>query len=200
VIKELLKLLIGYDYTKKNTKSSNQDTYIKGNGILKSRKEFINRIRRIDLNGNINCEIVRDNSNTIELSTDENILNYIKFSMDNDNLTVSSSGAVLTTRGTNVLIKSEEILEIVNKGTLKLKYLNVCSSRIAFENTGSASIVLSGECDEIAIVSTGNMDVNMISLQSKKSFVKLNGTGVLELSKESKAKYQGMIEIKTEKE
>ncbi len=176
------------------------DEKIKGNGILSNETRNITKVKRVKLVGNFDIQIAQNTSNTIEISADANLMNYIMTKEDDDMIKIyEKSGYDISSHNPIKIIVNIPLLQEVSiagngnvsgltkfTGSDKLDLtisgngdisIGVNTPIVEAKITGNGNIMVDGETKESKISITGNGDFKGENLKAENTNVRITGSG-----------------------
>lgn len=173
---------------------------IEGEGESISEKRALSEFDEIVLNCsadvNIRHNLIKDNSNA-EVVAQENLLPYIKTTVEGGVLTIDIEGNVMSTSKMEVNVNCNGVEKLVSDGSgdmrstntlrfedLTIKHdgsgdveLNLKGGDVKINHDGSGDMTLEGNVDELDLSSDGSGDFNGFNLISKEADVENDGSG-----------------------
>ena len=173
---------------------------IDGNGILKKETRSISDFKGVDVEGPFNVVLVQGNTFSVEIETDENLLQYIDLKNDNGKIVISEKdgyelnskkGIIVriqmpTVNQVNVSgsgsVKSETILSNIDAMEINIGgsgniTLELKSPKIDVGIGGSGKATLSGTTRNLDISIGGSGDCLAEELLSEECVVTIGGSG-----------------------
>lgn len=176
------------------------DEKIKGNGVITNETRNINKVKRVKVVGNFDVQIAQNTSNTIEVSADANLMNYIITKEDGDIIKIyEKKGYDISSNNPIKIIVNIPLLQevtITGNGNVKglTKFtgsdkldltisgngdisLGVNTPIVEAKITGNGNIMVDGETKESKISITGNGDFKGENLKTENTTVRITGSG-----------------------
>ncbi len=139
---------------------------IKGNGIVTSVKTKVNDFKKIIVSNDFEVVLVKSNSPAIEIETDENLIEVIKFNVSDSIFTLGTVNKLKPKKTLNITIFCSENLneiELNNDATIEtLNTLNVAKMALKVNDYANADI--SVKSNEFQLI---NNNQSKIQLRSK---------------------------------
>lgn len=192
---------------------------IKGSGNKSTQSIDIGRFENLRLNSSADVSISLGKSQQINLTTDDNLLSNVSFTIKGDTLVISNDKSYRTRLGTKIDIEvpaldgvkvygsgdidveGAERMEdftarVYGSGDISLDEINV--SHLDLEVNGSGDIVAEGSTKELRIKVNGSGDVDARAMESKNAQARVNGSGdiVLHVTEELNAAVSGSGDIR----
>lgn len=155
----------------------NNSASVKGNGVEATISRKIENYRKLDLMGGFNVNVKSGNSDSILITTDENILPYIKTEVKDYTLQIYPDTAVSPQHPMTIDIKSEIISSVTVTGKVNAHFAGVNDSRFDLKITGDGLFEIIEAIDSLFISIVGNADVRISADQYLK--VEMEGKGTV---------------------
>src|SRR5215471_829598 len=127
---------------------------VRGNGHTKTEERPLDAFTYVDAGGAF--EIQWENgSPAIRVTTDENLLPYIKNNISGDTLQLRTRERVWPTHGIKVVISSATRAGAKLRGAVKLTAKQLSGPEFALESTGASEVSLEGNVDRLLADMTG---------------------------------------------
>lgn len=170
---------------------------VDGNGKIVSEEREVSDFNKIDIAGAYEVFISQGNQEKIELSADENLMEYIETDVKGKTLKISSQENLNSDSPLEVYItikNLEEIttsgaVEITSKEQLKLDELavdasgaseldiSILTSNLEIEMSGASETKLDGEADNLSIEISGAGELNAKALKTNNTSIDISGAG-----------------------
>lgn len=139
---------------------------IKGNGVVKTIKTKVNDFKKIVISNNFDVVLIKSNSPSIEIETDENIIEAINFNVSDSIFTLKTSNKLKPKKTLNVTIFCSENLneiELNNDAKIEtLNTLNIAKMSLSVNDYGNAD--MSVKSNEFQLI---NNNKSKIQFRSK---------------------------------
>ncbi|HAA10866.1 MAG TPA: hypothetical protein DCE41_03875 [Cytophagales bacterium] len=174
---------------------------VSGNGNIVSENREIQDFSRIHLKGGYQVLITEGNTPSVEIETDENLMEYIKTEVKGDRLIIESTSSLYSQSGIviNITYTSLEAIDVSgaasveNYGTVAGESLDMNISGAAeidlkvdvmeldINTSGAGSLSLSGEAQDASFSLSGAGNVEAYSLTTTDCKVSVSGVGGAEV-------------------
>ena len=148
---------------------------VQGSGVMRSEKREVSGFSKIDGSGAINVEISMQETFSVEVEADDNLLEYIKTEVDGDTLKIYSEGRLSRQNPVNVKIGMPSINGLEIAGASKANVANVTGAEISLSANGASRINISGEVKNLQSKANGASAIEAESLKTENAEVKVNG-------------------------
>lgn len=192
---------------------------IKGSGVKSTQSIDIGSFENLRLNSSADVSISLGQSQQITLSTDDNLLSNVSFTIKGDTLVIANDKSYRTKIGTHIDIKVPDLdgvkvygsgdievegtesmgdfgARVYGSGDINLEDIEV--SDLTLEVNGSGDIVADGKAEDIRIKVNGSGDIDTRSLKARTAEARVNGSGdiVLYVTEELNAAVSGSGDIR----
>lgn len=154
---------------------------IRGNGHLKTVDRTVDAFTEIDTGGAFEIEW-QGGSPALHITTDENLLSYVKSDVSGDTLRLRTHEQIWPTHGIKVVISSPTRAGARIRGAVKLTAKQLTGPRFALEASGASRVSLDGKIDELLADMTGASDLEAGGLQTKIAEISTTGAGDAEIA------------------
>jgi len=154
---------------------------VRGNGHIKTEERTVSAFTEIDAGGAFEIEWQSD-SPALRITTDENLLSYVKSSVSDDTLHLRTHEQIWPTQGIKVLISSPTRTGARIRGAVKLTAKQLTGPKFALEASGASRVSLNGNIDELLADMTGASELDASSLQTKTAEISTTGAGDAEVA------------------
>lgn len=176
------------------------DSFIKGSGVEATKKESFENISKFNLNVSMDTSIIKSNENYYELVGDDNIIDKIKISTNNEELKFETDKSFTTTIGLKLTIYSKSISSVLAAGSMDIDIKSLSEQDLDIALTGTIDILASENSfvENLNIKTNGTVDINFKKLKSRNTKLDLSGVGEVFLNSISKpnTNIDGIYEIK----
>ncbi len=148
----------------------------KGSGIEKSKIIEVDQFNMVKLSGIIKADIVCGESQLFKITTDDNLLDSVKVSVEKQELSVSFDSAVSSKIGIKVQIEVPFLTSFNMSGATKAIITNVDSQDLLLKGNGASKAFVSGECRNARIVFSGVGNLSAGELNCLKMKIKISGS------------------------
>lgn len=170
---------------------------IKGNGNVKSEEREIGNFDAIKVNGAFAIYLSQDDSYSLKVVADENLLEIITSKVKGDVLYISTEKSIYKSSELKLYIGFKHLSEIKANGAITLKSdqvlrfdeleieingassaeLELSANSLSIDNSGASTIKLAGKSTELNIDISGAGSVNAIDLKALKGNIDISGVG-----------------------
>lgn len=152
---------------------------IKGNGKVTSQNRIVDEFNGINLSGVFNLVLTQGNEQSVKIETDENIQQYIKTSVKNNVLEVSTKKEIDGFEKMNVYITVKELNSIESSGATKVTSENSFKSKkFKLDISGTSVVKLNIETEEMNTDLSGAASIELKGFAAS-HIVDLSGAGNL---------------------
>lgn len=157
---------------------------IQGKGEAKQEHREIKTFSAVDINGNFDIVGTIGQPDELVISSNPNILPYIKSSVDNDTLAIKSDDSVnlqpTVTQG--IWFTTNEFLSLHLSGNTQFQLANLNGDKLECDLKGSHKVFLKGKLTSLKIVTSGSTNINAQDLQVTDADIEINGSGVIAIN------------------
>jgi hypothetical protein len=154
---------------------------IRGNGHIKTDDRTISAFTEIDAGGAFEIEW-QDGSPALHITTDENLLSYVKSDVSGDTLHLRTHDQIWPTHGIKVVISSPTRAAARIRGAVKLTAKQLTGPKFALEASGASHVSLDGKIDELLADMTGASELEAGGLQTRAAEISTTGAGEAEVA------------------
>lgn len=158
-----------------NSVSTHSEKTLKGNGVLNTESRSISQFRYIKLTGSFEVDVEEGESDSIVVSTDQNILPHIKTIVSGDFLHVTTDVSVSPENRIKLVLKKNNIANVYIIGEAEVSLAKVNSRNFGIDINGLGSVDVSAVVDSMSIVTKGTANI-MVNVDKYLS-VGINGVG-----------------------
>jgi hypothetical protein len=148
---------------------------------------MVSAFTEIDAGGAFEIEW-RSGSPALGITTDENLLPYVKSEVSGDTLRLRTHDQIWPTHGIKVVISSPTRAAARIRGAVKLTANQLTGPKFALEASGASRISLDGSIDELLADMTGASELDASGLQTKTAEISTTGAGDAEIAVAEKLK------------
>jgi Putative auto-transporter adhesin, head GIN domain len=154
---------------------------IRGNGHIKTEERTIAVFTEIDAGGAFAIQW-QSGPTALSITTDENLLPYIKSDVSGDTLHLRTHEQIWPTHGIKVMISSPTRAAARIRGAVKLTAKQLTGPKFALEASGASRVSLDGNIDELLADMTGASELEARGLQTKTAEISTTGAGDAEIA------------------
>jgi hypothetical protein len=148
---------------------------IHGSGDMKSEKREVAPFKKIDAGGACEIEIVVGGAQTLEVETDDNLLELTKTYVKNDTLYVEREGNIRTKSPLRLRITMPSFEGIDLSGASRANISNVRNERVSIELSGASKIKIAGEANSLDVDLSGASSLDAENLRAVRADVEASG-------------------------
>lgn len=176
--------------------------YTKGSGDAETKSLDVGSFDQLVLRSSADVKVTVGEDQSIELTTDDNLIEMFTFEVDGNTLIIDHDGSYSTRMGAqiNISVPSLEVVALKGSGEVSVdgvrgaEFIAVISgsgdvvltdvnvNKIELEVNGSGDIVGEGQADLVTVEINGSGDVNLLDLAVKDARVKVFGSGDIEVN------------------
>ena len=186
----------------------------RGNGNIVTEDREVSDYSTLVLRGNYEVIITEGNAPSLDIETDENLMEYIVTKMDGDRLVIENKERIFSDDGIRINITYTELDQIEASGAISLENygtlsgdelelslsgageidLKVDVDRLDVHSSGAGSVDLAGEADIAGLHVSGAGGVDAYNLTTSVCDVSVSGVGGAEVfvTEELKARVSGV--------
>ncbi len=154
---------------------------IRGNGHIGTDDRTISAFTEIDAGGAFEIEW-QSGSPALHITTDENLLSYVKSDVSGDTLHLRTHEQIWPTHGIKVVISSPTRTGARIRGAVKLTARQLTGPKFALEGSGASRVSLDGTVNELLADMTGASELEASGLQTKTAEISTTGAGDAEVA------------------
>jgi Putative auto-transporter adhesin, head GIN domain len=154
---------------------------VRGNGRIKTEERPVATFANVDASGAFEIEW-QTGSPGVRVTTDENLLPYIRREVSEDTLRLGTTEHVWPTHGIKVVISSSARTGGKIRGAVKLTARQLSGSTFALESQGASEVSLDGSIDRLLVDMTGASQLAAEGLQAKTAEISTTGAGDAEVA------------------
>ena len=154
---------------------------IRGNGDIKTEQRPVTAFTRVDAGGFYEIEW-HPGPPSFSLTTDENLLSYVKTTVKGDLLKIDTEGSIAPSRGVNVAITSPSLDGATLSGAVKLNADRLSGATFGLETSGAAKVTLAGKVNRMLASLTGASKLEATNLAADDVELSVTGAGKADVS------------------
>lgn len=170
---------------------------VKGSGITKIEKREVAPFKQIDVSGAIEVEVSAQKDFSVNVETDDNLLEYVKTEVSDDTLKIYTKGLSFRKSKIKVFISMPELTGADISGASKVTANDIKTNSFNLDVSGASKIELNGEANELKIESSGASKINTENLKVIKANVDVSGAShiIVNAIEEIRAEASGASKI-----
>lgn len=173
---------------------------IRGNGTIKTEIRSAGTFNAVDVSGNFEVYIKQDSVRSVKLEADENLMEYIRVSVDGETLVIETKDDVdlKGTKGIKVYVSSPSFKQLQASGSCNIASENKITGQeplrisltgasdvdmdLAFPKvkadlSGAGSIKLRGQTKDFSVEGSGSVSVKCMELMAENVSIEISGAG-----------------------
>ncbi len=170
---------------------------IDGNGDVKNENRAVSSFNKIDISGGFEVVLNQGEDEKLELTADENLMEFIETKVKNNTLYISSKKPIGNAKSLKVYVTSFDVDEIdasgaiklSNKGTFQLENLEIDISgaadinlnldveNLSMELSGASESTLAGNANNFEIEISGAGELQAKKLKTRNTSIDISGAG-----------------------
>ncbi len=180
---------------------------VKGNGVLVTEERDISTFAEVSVGGAVDVYIHKANEHRVEVTTDENIIEYVKTDVKNGALVIKTEANLrkykelivniytpdfhkLDVSGAcDLWVKGDfksETLSISGSGACNIYADNINAKNVVIKASGATDMTVGGKCDDLKIHSSGSSDVMAKKLSTHTASVHASGASDISVMADGK--------------
>lgn len=155
---------------------------IQGSGNIKNETRNTSGFKKIKAGGAVNLEISVQKDFSVEVETDDNLLEYVKTETDGDTLIISTKDRISPKTKINVKISLPELVDLNISGASSVAAVNVKTDSLKLEAVGASKIKIDGEVKSLEADATGASGIDAENLKTENAQINANGASNITVS------------------
>lgn len=147
----------------------------KGSGVEESRIVDVEPFSKVKVSGAVVVDIVCGESQMLTVISDDNLLEYVKTEVKNEELSVSFSHSVSSKIGIRLQIGMQSIKSLRSYGATKVTILNLDSQQLLIKGSGASKVTATGKCSDLNVRFSGAGNLSAGELICETVRIKLSG-------------------------
>jgi hypothetical protein len=133
---------------------------VKGSGFERHEVRDVPPFHEVQIAGTLRTEIVRDNSHSVTVTGDDNLVEHVQTEVSEGVLTIHTASRLRPRAGLNVHVSAPELDAVATSGTTKTSVTGIETNRFRLDTSGVAKTILSGRCRDatMALSGAGKLD------------------------------------------
>lgn len=160
-----------------NHNTGRHDSGTCGSGKMTTESRTVDAFERVETNLAVAMTIVVGKSQSVELTFDDNLIDFIQTDVDGKTLVIESDESFSSESELVIKITVPSLELIRSQGSGEIDIANVDSKRFRVVLNGSGNIRVDGKSESIDIEINGSGEVNTTELTSGDVTVSINGSG-----------------------
>jgi Putative auto-transporter adhesin, head GIN domain len=154
---------------------------VTGSGIRKVEKRDLSPFTSIATDGAFEIEVVCQQSQTLEIEGDDNLLSMVSTEVSNGVLRINSAGSFSTRTPMKVKVTVPNIDGITANGAGTIQVSRLKNDKFDIDSNGAPTIRVSGETKELEIDANGAGNVDAHKLRASRAVVDSKGVAKVEV-------------------
>lgn len=171
---------------------------IKGSGVSKVEKRELSGFKKIDVSGIINLEVTAQKDFSVDVETDDNLLEHVVTEVSGDTLKLYTKKNISPSNKIRVVVAMPELVDLDISGVSKTTVNNIKTDSFKVDISGAAKIELNGEANDLNIDASGASKINAENLKVANANVDVSGATnvVVSATEEVKAHASGASKVR----
>lgn len=180
------------------TVSFNVFSGIKGSGVAKVEKRDVSGFKQIDTSGIINLEVTAQKDFSVDVETDDNLLEYVVTEVKGDTLKIYTKERISPKNKIRVIVAMPDLTGVDVSGVSKVTANNIKTDSFNLDISGASKVELNGEANNLDIDASGASKINAENLKVANANVDVSGAShiTVNATEEVKAEASGASKIK----
>ena len=154
---------------------------IRGNRVITSEQRPVGAFANISADGAFQIEW-KSGAPSLSITTDRNLLQYIKSEVSGDKLRIRSTEHLSPTHGIKVFVSSATLNGAQFEGAVRFSAAQISGANFFLESQGASKITLDGKVGELTAGMTGASKLSAESLQTERAELSLTGASKAEVN------------------
>ncbi|MBW8243603.1 DUF2807 domain-containing protein [Muricauda oceani] len=156
---------------------------ITGSGTLTTESRELNAFTAVSVKGIANVNITQGDSQTVEITADSNVIDYLRTEVENGSLNIYlASGHNYENITVHVDVMVKGLNGVTNEGSGTLKILDVENLDFHIKNIGTSDISFSGSSKTLSIENEGSGRISGYGFLTESCAVNIVGSGDVEVN------------------
>lgn len=148
-----------------------------GSGKVKTESRSVTGFKAIKVDGVYDLKITAGKPYSVQVTSDDNLLPFIKTDLKNDTLLISSSRSICTKSDLKIQVAMPELNALTSDGSADVDIAGVKNKKFSLNINGAGTIKADGETQQLEIKASGSVDIDTTRLKAKSVSVKMEGAG-----------------------
>lgn len=150
---------------------------VEGDGVIAREQRPVGAVQGLQAGGSMVVEVRVGPAPSLTVEADRNILPLIRTDVRGDMLVVSSEGSYRTHNPVHVIYTTPRLTDVRHSGSGRLTVQDLNGAPLSVRQSGSGTLVLSGQVAKLDIDGSGSGSVDADGLQSGSARLALSGSG-----------------------
>ena len=161
---------------------------VEGDGNEQTKSYSVSEFTTIDASSAFEIDVVVGQSQSVEIKTDENLLEYVKVFVKNKTLFLELENNVNVNGNMKAIISAESIHGVDLSGACKINIENIESTNFTVDVSGACKGTFSGTVENLNLDLSGATKLNTVELKAKNLNIDMSGASKLEVYCENSLK------------
>jgi hypothetical protein len=154
---------------------------VRGNRVITTEQRQVGAFANIEAEGAFQIEW-KKGPPALSLTTDQNLLPYIKSEISGDKLRLHSTENLSPSHGIKVFVSSAALSGVQFRGAIRFSAHQISGTNFFLESRGASKITLDGKVGELTAGMTGASKLNAEALQTQRTELSLTGASKAEVN------------------
>lgn len=170
---------------------------IKGSGVAKTEARDVRDFKQIDVSGVINLEVTAQKDFSVNVESDDNLLEYIVTEVKGDTLKVYTKKNISPRTKIRVVVAMPELTGLDVSGVSRTTANNIKTETFLLDISGASKVELNGEAKDLNIDASGASKINAENLKVSNANVDVSGATsvIVNASEEVRADASGASRV-----
>lgn len=160
---------------------------VQGNGTIKTETRELQSFDRVSISGSGTLEINIGQPTKIEITTDDNLLQYLQTDVSSGKLAIRSTRSINPTK---LLYKvgASDVREIACSGATDVSVHGVNNAELALRGSGATDMEIDGQTKRLIVKISGAGDLDAAKLKAEEVVASISGSGNIDVHAEKTLK------------
>lgn len=155
---------------------------IKGSGVTATEKRDVSGFTSIETGGAIEVEIVAQKEYSVEVETDDNLIQYVETRVKGSRLEIKTTERLKMKTPVKVRISAPNIEGIDVSGASKVSVIDLKNESLKVEASGASKVKVAGSSAKLIVELSGASKLDADELQSSQALVDASGASSASVS------------------
>lgn len=148
---------------------------VNGSGNLRTERRDVPNFTGIKVGGATNVEINVGDAQSVEVTTDDNLLEVTKTYVKNDTLYVERKGKIWTSTPLRIRVTVPELKRLNLSGASRAELKNVLADNFELDLSGASKVSIEGEAATFIVDMSGASNLDADNFKASKAVVDVSG-------------------------
>ena len=148
---------------------------VKGSGHASTEKRDVSGFDSVEVSGIFQVEVVAGKDFSVEVQTDDNLVQFVKTEVDGSTLQISLDKKVSPRSDLIVRITAPDIKKIESSGVSKINASGINNDSFAIDSSGASKISVSGQTASLTVDVSGAGNINAEDLKAVDADIDASG-------------------------